>query len=83
MTTSLQSGQAHLRGIHCAQKVQVGGEEVCKLFPLKLAGSQQESFAQEEDMIHPRGIQLASPGIQDQSSSRKKALNSCGRCRGS
>ena len=56
---------------------------MCKLLPLKLAGSQQECFAQEEDMIHPRGIQLASLGVQNQSSSGKKALNRSGRCWGS
>ena len=47
MTTFLQS-------VHCAG---TSGElydvhkdkEVCKVLPLKLAGSQQESFVQEED----------------------------------
>ena len=56
---------------------------MCKLLPLKLAGSQQECFAQEEDMIHPRGIQLAPLGVQNQSSCGEKALNRSGRCRGS
>ena len=45
---------AFLQSVHCAG---TSGEvynvhkdkEVCKLLPLKLAGSQQESFAQEED----------------------------------
>ena len=55
----------------------------CKLLPVKLALSEQESFAQKKDMIHPRGIQLASLGIQDQSSGGEKALNRCRRCWGS
>ena len=50
MTTFLQS-------VHCAVCAGTSGElydvhkdkEVCKLLPLKLAGSQQESFVQEED----------------------------------
>ena len=52
----------------------------CKLFPLKLAVSEQECFAQEEDMIDPRGVQFAPLGIQDQSSSGEKPLNRCRRC---
>ena len=84
-----QPGHTHIMycdrklGIHCAQEEHLWGEEVCKLLPLKLAGSQQECFAQEEDMIHPRGIQLASLGVQNQSSSGEKALNRSGRCWGS
>ena len=46
---------AFLQSVHCVgiagevYNVYKADKEVCKLLPLKLAGSQQESFAQEED----------------------------------
>ena len=81
MTTFFPQLRALQYTVH--KKYEDRGCTKCKLLPVKLALSEQESFAQKKDMIHPRGIQLASLGIQDQSSGGEKALNRCRRCWGS